>query len=68
MARTRLKMATLNDEDLERLRTMEEATGTLILALEPQHPMAKLTSEQVAQLQVLEKELGVLLLAYEPFK
>jgi hypothetical protein len=68
MPRTRLKIATLNDEDLEKLKTLEEATGTLILALEPQHPMAKLTNQQVAKLQALEKELGVLLLAYEPLE
>ena len=44
---------------------MEEAMGTVILALEPYHPLAELSTEQMDKLQELEKELGVVLIAYQ---
>ncbi|HEY9078327.1 MAG TPA: hypothetical protein VIO61_17455 [Anaerolineaceae bacterium] len=66
MAKTRMKIAALNEDELAKVRSMEESLGTLILALEPQRKMAELTPEQVAQLQRLEKELGVILIAYDP--
>jgi hypothetical protein len=43
---------------------MEEAMGTLIVALEPHFPLAELTEEQERKLQDLEKEMGVVLIAY----
>jgi hypothetical protein len=61
----RLKIANLDEASLEKLRRMEAATGTLILALEPHYPPAKLSEEQVAKLKALEEELGVVLIAYQ---
>lgn len=66
MAATRMKIAQLDDGSLAKLRVLEEEMGTLILALEPHHPLAKLDEEQVKRLQELEQELGVVLLAYKP--
>ncbi len=66
MAATRMKIAKLDDSSLAKLKVMEKEMGTLILALEPHHPLAKLGEAQVKRLQELEKELGVVLLAYQP--
>lgn len=60
----RMKIANLDEASLERLRQMEEAYGTLILALEPHYPLAELSEEQISQLKQLEEELGVVLIAY----
>jgi hypothetical protein len=61
-----MKVANLNEADLKKLRRMEDAFGTLIVALEPQRPLAQLSEEQVQKLQELESELGVVLIAYQP--
>jgi hypothetical protein len=66
VAATRMKIAQLDDGSLAKLRVLEEEMGTLILALEPHHPLAMLDEEQVKRLQELEQELGVVLLAYKP--
>jgi DNA-binding transcriptional LysR family regulator len=66
VAATRMKIAQLDDSSLAKLRVLEEEMGTLILALEPHHPLAKLDEEQVKRLQDLEQELGVVLVAYKP--
>ena len=65
MAATRMKLANLDDASLARVQRMEEQMGTLILALEPYHPLAKLDDTQIKRLQDLEQELGVVLLAYQ---
>lgn len=64
MPTRRLKIANLDDTSLERVQQMEEAYGTLILALEPHYPLAELSQEQVNKLRELEDELGVVLIAY----
>jgi hypothetical protein len=66
MTPSRMKIANLDEASLNRLRQMEEAYGTLILALEPHHPLAELSSEQINQLRNLEEDLGVVLIAYMP--
>ena len=66
MPTRRMKIANLDEEGVQRIRQMEESLGTLILALEPHHPLAELNDDQVQKLQELEKELGVVLLAYKP--
>ncbi len=66
MTTRRMKLANLDEASLNRLRQMEEAYGTLILALEPHHALAELSSEQINQLRNLEEALGVLLIAYRP--
>jgi hypothetical protein len=65
MARRRMKIANLDEEGIKRIRQMEEAMGTLIIALEPYFPMANLNDEQLRKLRDLEKELGVVLIAYQ---
>jgi hypothetical protein len=60
----RMKIANLDEAEVERIRQMEEQLGTLILALEPHYPPAELTSEQLDRLRALEQELGVVLIAY----
>lgn len=65
MTKRRMKIADLDEEGIERIRSMEEAMDTLIVALEPHYPLAELSEEQVVQLQSLEKELGVVLVAYK---
>ena len=65
MSKRRMKIANLDDAGLKRIQQMEEAMGTLIVALEPHVPLAELSEEQMAKLQALEKELNVVLLAYQ---
>jgi hypothetical protein len=65
MSKRRLKIANLDDASLEKLQSMEESMGTLILALEPHYPLAELSEEQVNRLKALEEELGVVLIAYK---
>jgi hypothetical protein len=60
-----MKIADLDEASIERIRQMEEAMGTLIVALEPHFPLAELTEEQVRKLQSIEKEMGVVLIAYQ---
>jgi len=64
MAKRRMKIANLDDGGLKKLHQMEEALGTLILALEPHHPMAELGEDDVEKLKELEEALGVVLIAY----
>ncbi len=65
MTKRRMKIANLDEENVKRVRQMEESMGTLIVALEPHYPLAKLNDEQVKRLQDLEKDLGVVLMAYQ---
>jgi len=65
MTARRMKIASLDESELKKIRQMEESMGTLILALEPHIPLAELTDEQVDMLSSLEKELGVVLIAYQ---
>jgi len=65
MTKRRMKIADLDEASIERIRQMEEAMGTLIVALEPHFPLAELTEEQVRKLQSIEKEMGVVLIAYQ---
>jgi hypothetical protein len=65
MTKRRLKIADLDEESIERIRTMEEEMDTLIVALEPHYPLAELSEEQVTKLQHLENDLGVVLVAYK---
>ncbi|MFO7680935.1 MAG: hypothetical protein R6X34_12870 [Chloroflexota bacterium] len=60
-----LKIAKLNEQDVAKIRALEEAMGTHIMAYQPGLQMADLTAEQVQALQGVENELGVILLAYD---
>jgi hypothetical protein len=64
MAKKRMKIANLDEEGIKRIQQMEEAMGTLIVALEPHVPLAELSEEQLAKLKDLEDELDVVLIAY----
>lgn len=66
MLKRSMKIATLDEESLKKLRKMEEAMGTLLIALEPNYPLAELSEEQLARLQALEEELGIVLIALRP--
>ena len=61
-----LKVATLSDEGVARLRLLEEATGKHIMAFEPGLKIASLSEENLQRLQELEAELDVTLLVFEP--
>jgi hypothetical protein len=65
MSAPRMKIANLDEAGLRKVRELEEQMQSMILVLEPHHPLADLTPEQVERLRALEKELGVLLLAYK---
>jgi hypothetical protein len=65
MAATRMKFAQLDDTGLEKVHTLEEQTGSVVLVMEKIYPIAKLTDEQIRKLQALEKELGVILIALQ---
>jgi hypothetical protein len=60
-----LKIATLNEAQVDKIRTLEKATGKHIMAFEDGPPFADLSQEHLDQVQGLEEELGVLLLVYE---
>lgn len=66
MTTTRMKFATLDEPGLEKVHSLEEQTGSVVLVMEKVYPIAKLNAEQVKKLQDLEKELGVILIALQP--
>ena len=65
MPTPRLRIAKLDDTNLEKLQSMEQEFGSRIVALEPYYPPAELTQDQLNRLKTLEKELQVVLLAYK---
>lgn len=65
MSTAQMKIANLDEASLAKLKKMEEAFGSLIIALEPHRPFAELDAAQVKKLQELEKELGVTLIAFD---
>ena len=60
-----LKIATLTDDEVTKIRALEALTGKHIMAFESGPPFADLSEEHLAQVQALEEELEVLLLVYE---
>ncbi len=61
-----IRYASLTDEQLAKLRELEDELGNWVLAIEPAVKLAELTPSQLARIQALEDELGVILLAYRP--
>jgi hypothetical protein len=59
-----LKIATLDDETIEKIRSLEEAIGKHIMAFEPGVSLARLTADEVKKVDALEKEINVTLLVY----
>ena len=66
MKSPRMKYANLDERGLEKVRTLEEQMGSLVLVMEQQYPIAKLSDRQLERIQELEKDLGVILIAYQP--
>ena len=60
-----LKIATLESDDVAKIRDLETSLGTHIMAYQPGMKMAELTDEQVEAVQGVEEKLGVILLAYD---
>ncbi len=65
MARARMKYANLDQNELDKVHTMEEQTGSVILVMQEHYPVAQLNDQQIEQLKTLEKDLGVILIAYQ---
>lgn len=65
MVQQKMRFANLDESSLNRIKKMEEAMGSVILAVEPVYPVAELSPEQVERLQAVEKELGVVIVAYK---
>jgi hypothetical protein len=61
-----LKIATLSDEQVRRLRTLEASLGKHLMAFAPGLKTAALDDDQLGEVERLEAELGVLILAFEP--
>jgi len=68
METPQIRFARLDKQRIERLRQLEEALGTYVLAFEPVMKIADLTPEQLELLQQAENDLDVILVAYEPVK
>ena len=56
----------LTEEQLAKLRELEQEVGGWVLAIEPAVKLANLTPTQLARIQALEEELSIILLAYHP--
>ena len=65
MKAPRMKYANLDNRGLEKVHTLEEQIGSVVLVMEQQFPIAKLSDQQVEHIQALEKDLGVILIAYQ---
>lgn len=59
------KIATLNNDAIQKIQTFEKETGKQLLALETGIQIADLSEKQLNELRKLEKDLGVVLLAYD---
>jgi hypothetical protein len=59
-----LKIAVLSDEDVAKIRELEESTGTHIMAFEPGLEIASLSAEDLLRIQELEGELNTTLLVF----
>ena len=66
MKKTRVRIAELDQPQLEQVKRLEEALGAWVVAMEPRVRLAHLSDEKLEQLKALEKELDLVLLAYEP--
>lgn len=59
-----LKIATLDSTGVNKIRSLEQATGTHIMAFEMGLELASLSEEQMNAMKALEKDLGVILIVY----
>ena len=65
MTTATLKVANLNSEKLDKVKTLEDELGTTVVAYKPEASFASMTDAEIAKLQTTEKELGMVLLALE---
>jgi hypothetical protein len=60
------KFAKLNNDDLNKIQSLEKEIGKVILAYEPESPYAELKPEEIDKIRKLEIDLKVIILAYKP--
>ncbi len=65
MTGARMKVAKLDDAQLDRVKALEKKLGCCVVALEPEFRLARLTPAQIKELASAEKQLGVVLVAYD---
>ena len=59
-----LKIATIDEATIAKIKALEEKIGKHIMAYEPGVSLARLKPDEIELLEALEKETGVTLLAY----
>jgi len=59
------KPATISDNELEEIKSLEKGLEKVIVAVEKQPSFAELSDAELARLQQAEKKLGVVMLAYD---
>ena len=57
--------ATISDNDLEEIKSLEKGLEKVIVAVEKQPRLAELSDAELARLQQAEKKIGVVMLAYD---
>lgn len=63
---THLRVADLDEQAVDRIRSLEKDINAHIMALEPQVNLRDLDEEGMRKLRELEDALGVVLIAYDP--
>ena len=58
------KPATLSDDELEQIKSLEKGLDKVIVAVEQQPSYADLSDSELAKLKKIEKKLGMVMLAY----
>ena len=59
-----LKIASVDEATVAKIKTLEEEIGKHIMAFEPGASIAQLSVDEVQKVEALEKETGVTLLVY----
>jgi len=59
-----LKIATVDNATVAKIKALEEDIGKHIMAFEPGVSLAMLTPDEIQKIEALEKEAGVTLLVY----
>ena len=60
-----LKIATLSESDVAKIRELEKETGTHIMAFKPGLSIAKLDEDDLLKVKALETKLGATLLVFK---
>ena len=58
------KPATISDNDLEQIKSLEKGLDKVIVAVEQKQSFAELSDAELSELQKAEEKLGVVMLAY----